>query len=168
MVGNMQQTSSDIVFITTYKIIFRLDSHIRSGNRNIFIFGNIHPSRIVLFIIHPGSNRERRYIPLTMIEHGIYIGWKHRMVMVIHHHGRIGPPQECLGKCCTIIDLHIDFNIGLARIERKTLHPFGTEHALHFITPDRFTAVGILLDRKVGRQKSRGAVMLRPVELDSS
>ena len=34
--------------------------------------------------------------------------------------------------------------------------------------PSTFTAVGILLDRKVGRQKSRGAVMLRPVELDSS
>ena len=103
-----------------------------------------------------------------MIEHSIYIGWEHRMVMVIHHHGRIGPPQECLRKCCTIINLHINFNISLTRIECKTLHPFGTEHALHFITPDRFTAVGILLDRKIGRQKSRGAVMLRPVELDSS
>lgn len=117
------EVPTNIFFIATHKIIFRLDSHIWCRNRNILIFRDIHTSRIILFIINSCSNRERRDIALAVIEHRIHIRREYRMIMVIDHHCRVGPPQESLRERRTIINLHFNFYISLARIKRKSCIP---------------------------------------------
>ena len=121
-----------------------------------------------MFIINSCSNRERRDIALAVIEHRIHIRREYRMIMVIDHHCRVGPPQESLRERRTIINLHFNFYISLARIKRKSLHTFSTKHSLHFIAPYCLAAISIFLYQEISRQKSRRTVMLRPVKFDSS
>ena len=103
-----------------------------------------------------------------MVEHSIHVGREDRIIVFIHHHCRSGPPQEGLRKRRTVIDLRLDFDVCFSRIERETCHTLGAEHAFHFAAPYSLTAIGELLNHAVGRQEGAGAMVLRPVELNTS
>ena len=168
MVGHVQQAAAYIFFITAHKVIFGLDGHVRGGHGDILVFGDIHPCRVILLVIDSRSDGERGYITLAVVEHSIDVGREHRVVMVVHHHGGIGPPQEGLRERSAVIDLHLYFDISLARMEREALHPFGAEHPFHFVAPHGLASVGILLYGEIRRKERGGTVMLRPVELDAA
>ena len=103
-----------------------------------------------------------------MVEYGIHIRWEHRVVVVVDYNSRVCPPQEGLRERRAVVDSHFYFDVGLIGMQRKALHTLGTEHTLYLAAPHRNTAIGIVLDRIVGRQIGRRAVVLRPVKLNSA
>jgi len=168
MIGHVEQSAFHVLFISAHEVEFRLNGHVGCRHGDILVFRNVHTGRVVLFVVSARGDGERRHVTLAMVEHGVHVGREHRVVVVVDHHGRVGPPQERLRERRTVVNLHVDFDVRLARIERKALHPFGAEHAFHFVAPYRLAAVGMLLDGEVCGQESGRAVVLRPVELDTA
>ena len=160
----MQQSPFFIFLIPSDKVKLRPNRHIWSRNRNIFIFRNIYTRRIILFIIHTGSNRETRDGSLSMIENSVYIRRENRMIVFIHHNCRISPPKKCLGERCPIINFSFYFDIRLSGIKSKTMHPFRSEHPFYFITPNGFTSIRVFFDRIICRQKCWRTMMLWPIK----
>ena len=101
-----------------------------------------------------------------MIHHRMHIGREDRLVFVIDMHRRIGPPQKRLGLAGTIAQLHINLEHRFVGVQCKAMHPLGKKHLLDFATPQGHTAVIVADDAPIDGQKSAGAVVLRPVELD--
>ena len=168
MVGHVQQSCSNMFFVSTHEIKFRTDSHIRCRNRYVLIFRNIHTGRVILLVVHTCSDGERRNITLAMVEHRIYIGRENRVIMVVHHNCRIGPPQECLRECSTVVYFYFDFDIRFSRIQTESLHTFRAEHTFYFAAPYGLAAIGMFLDRTIGRQECRRTMMLGPVKLNTT
>ena len=168
MVCDMQDAGTGIVLVTADEIILGTDSHVGSGHRNILITGDIDTRRIIHLIIGSGRNRITGNITFAMIEHGIHIARKDRLVMFVDRHRRIRPPKECLRQGSRIINLALYLQHGTSRTQGKARHPLLVEHPFPLAHPDHHTAVGAFLDRIVHREEGAGAVMLRPVELDAA
>ena len=164
----MENTGLCVIFVTSNKIKFRIDSHVGCGNRNILIIRDINTCRIIDFIISACSNREARNISFTMIEHSMYIRWKYRLIKIIHRYSRIGPPQKCLRNRCRIIQPDFNFEICFARVERESRHALLMEHYFIFIHPNGYTAICIIFNGMFHRKERTWPVMLRPVKFNTS
>ena len=103
-----------------------------------------------------------------MVEHSIDIRRKHRIIILVYHNSRIGPPKESLRERSAVIHLCLYFNVSLVRIKRESRHPLRTEHSLHLTAPNRLATILKLFDVAIGRQICAGTVMLWPVEFNSS
>ena len=98
----------------------------------------------------------------------MHIRGEHRIIIVIDHHRRIGPPQEGLRKRSTVIYLDPNLKIRLAGTECKSLHAFQAEHAFHFVAPQCFATVLMVFNETICGQEGTGTVMLGPVKLNTS
>ncbi len=168
VIGHVQQPALAVVFVAAYEIVFRVDGHVRRGHRNIFVTGNIGSRRIIDFVVGSLSNRKFRNIALSMIENGIHIGRKNRLIIVIHFHSRICPPQKSLRKIGAVKQFNFDFKVSFIRMQSESGHAAGPEHAFHLAAPHGYTSIGILFDAVIDRLESRWTVMLRPVKFQST
>ena len=168
MVRHMQDTGTGIVLIASHKVIFGTDRHIRGRNRDILVTGNIHACRIVHLIVSARSNRITRNIPFSMIENGVYIGRKYRLIGIIYGNCRVGPPKEGLWNRSRIIQFSLYLQYCTSRTQGKTGHPFLMEHPFAFAYPNDGTSIGTTFDRIVDRQERTRTVMLRPVKFNTT
>ena len=168
VVGHVEQPAPHVLLVSSHEVELRLDGHVRGGYGDVLVFRDVHAGGIVLLVVHARGDGEGGHVALAMVEHGVHVGREHRVVVVVHHHGGIGPPQEGLGERGAVVDFHVDFDVGLARVEREALHPLGAEHAFHLVAPQGLAAVGMFLDGIVRGQEGGRAVVLRPVELDAA
>ncbi len=98
MIGHVKQPAFAVVFVTSNKVILRGDGHIRGRHRNVLIAGNISPRRIIDLIVGSPSDGKSGDVALAMVKYSIDVGREHRLVCIVHFHGRIGPPEERLRK----------------------------------------------------------------------
>jgi hypothetical protein len=90
------------------------------------------------------------------------IGRKNELVVLVDVYGGIDPPQEKLGQRGAIEQLHLQFEISLARMHAHAQHAFHAIHRFVLAHPERDRA--IVFDRhKRGR-----AMMHGPVELHAA
>ena len=95
--------------------------------------------------------------------------WReYRLIIIMHNHCRICPPEEGLRKVGPVIDFYLNFHISLVGIQRKPLHSLGSEHSFNLAAPNGYTAVFIFFDQTFCRQKRTRAMVLRPIEFYTS
>ena len=103
-----------------------------------------------------------------MVEDGVDVGWEHALIGIVHLHGGVRPPKEGLRHIGAVVQPTFDFEIGTAGTQREPCHSLLMEHLFHFAHPYADRTIGVLLNAGVNRHEGRGAVMLRPVELDAA
>ena len=167
MIGQMQKAAPAVVLVAAHKIVTGIDGHVRSGHRNVLVARDIGARRIIHLVISASGDGKRGYIAFAVVKNGMHIGRKHRLIMIVHFDGRIGPPQKGLGQVGPVVDFHLDLDIGFAGMQSKTGHTFGARHPLQFAAPDGSTAVGVFLQDIIQWLVSGRPVMLRPVKLDA-
>ena len=87
----------------------------------------------------------------------------------MHARGDVGPPEKCLHERRAVVGAHLQFDdTPLPGCRQTPCMPFMRRHRVVVAAPDGLRAVGVFLDFKIHRQKRRGAMMLRPVELDAA
>ena len=166
--GHMQHTSLGVILIAALKVEARVHAHVRCRHENVLVVRDVYTSRIVHFIIGTSSYGERRDGSLSMVENGIDVGWEHTLVLIIHLHGRIGPPKESLRQRRTVAHAPLYFKIGTTGTKRKARCPFLMKHTLHLVHPYRHAPILILHDGGINRHIGRGTVVLRPVKLNAA
>jgi len=82
--------------------------------------------------------------------------------------GDVGPPQKGLRMLRAVIESYAQFDYGLARTETDAVHTLHTGHRIVVAAPDGDRAVRFTLDSSFDPHEGGGAMMLRPVELDST
>ena len=166
--GHMQHTGAGVVLVATLEVEARIDSHIRCRDTDILVVRDVNAGRVVHFIIGARSDGERRDGPLAMIEDGVDVGGEHALILVVHLHSGIGPPEEGLRHVGTVVQPAFDFQIGTAWAQRKACHALLMKHSFHLTHPYTHASVGILLDAGVYGHEGSGAMVLRPVEFDAA
>ncbi len=107
---------------------------------------DIRTGNIIDLIVGAGSNRKARYIAFTMIHHRVDIRGENRLVIIVHMHGRVSPPQEGLRFAGSVKELNADFQVSAVGVKPEAVHPLGTKHHFNLCAPDRFAAIGVLFD----------------------
>ena len=103
-----------------------------------------------------------------VVGHVINVRREKALIGLVHARGDVGPPKKRLHERRAVVGAHLEFEIRLARMQADAVHAFHAAHRIVVAAPDGFRAVGVLFDFKIHRQKRRGPVMLRPVELDAA
>ncbi|MNC02004.1 hypothetical protein D3C75_493690 [compost metagenome] len=163
----MENTRLLPMVIPAHKIMLRPVGHIGGGHRNILVPGNVHPCGIIHLVVDAVGDGEPGDIPFAVIHYRMDIRRKYGLGVVIHRHRRIGPPQEGLGQTGAVVELAVDFQIRLARIQGKARFAFGAVHAVNLAAPDGGAAVSVLGEPVFHRAEGVGPVMLRPVEFNA-
>ena len=70
-----------------------------------------------------------------MVEYGIDIRREYTLIIIVHSHGWIRPPEESLRHIGTVVELSLDFQISLARAQGKARHSLLVEHLFCFAHP---------------------------------
>ena len=70
-----------------------------------------------------------------MIEYGIDIWREHTLVIIVHSHGRVRPPEESLRHVGAVVELTLDFQVSLAWAQGKACHTLLVEHLFCFAHP---------------------------------
>ena len=166
--GHMQHATLGIVLVTTLEVKARVYTHIAGGYEDIFIVRDIDTSRIVHLIIGACGDGEAAYGTLSMIEHGIDIGWEHTLVGIVNLNGWVGPPQECLRQIGAIADATLNFEISTTRAQGKACHTLLVEHALHLVYPYGDRAILVLNNGAINGHVGGWTMVLGPVKLDTT
>ncbi len=148
----MQHTTLGIVLVASLKVVLRVHSHITCGHLDVLVVRDVHTSRVVHLIIGSCGDGKARHGSFTMIKDSIHIRWEHALILIIHLHSRIRPPQEGLGQIGTIIHATLNLQIRATRTKREASHTLLVEHALHLVHPHRYTAILVLHDGGIHRQ----------------
>ncbi len=168
MVRHVQDPGLFSIVISPHKVVFGFLRHIRGGNRDVFVAGNIHALAVILLIIYPCRNGEPGNIPFAVIHHRMDVRRKNGLGVVIYRNRRVRPPEESLGHGSTVVKLPLDLNIRLSRIQGNPGNPLGAVHLVHIMEQDGSAAVLPFLHHIVHRKEGSGPMMLGPVELDPS
>ncbi len=166
--GHMEHTGLSVVFISSLEVKAGVDTHVGCGDLDVFVVGNIDTGRIVHLVVGSGCDGERADSTLAVVKDSVYVGREHALIVVVHSHGGIGPPEECLRHVGAVVKHALDFKIGAAGTQGETCHTFLMEHAFHFAHPHCHRAVFVFLDSAVDRHIGAWAVVLWPVKLDTT
>ena len=165
MIRHMEQTGLLLIVVSSDEVVFRTLCHVGSRNRNILISGYIHALAVIVLVILTGRNRKTRYRPLAMVVDTVHVRRENGLRIIVDGYSRVCPPQECLRKGRSVVELTSDLNISLVRIQRKSRDFFRAVHLIDIPGNDRAASIRILPNVMIDRRISRRSVMLRPVEL---
>ncbi len=56
MICHMEKAGLSVLVVVSDEIVVGMSSHVGGGNLHIFITGNVHAGRIVVFIVFPGGD----------------------------------------------------------------------------------------------------------------
>ena len=168
VIGHVQHARTGIVLVTADEIVFRLDRHIGGRHGNILVTRNIDSGRIIHLVVYARSNGIFRHVALAVVENGVHIARKHRLIVVVDRHGGICPPEEGLRHGGRVVELALDFEHGASGTKHEPGHAFLVEHPFAFAHPHHGGAVRPAFDAEIDRQESARTVVLRPVEFDAA
>ena len=94
--GHMQHAAAGVVFVATLEVKARVDAHIRRRHVDVLVVRDVDTCRIVHLVVSARGDGERRDGTLAMVEHGVDVGREHALVLIVHLHGGVGPPEEGL------------------------------------------------------------------------
>ena len=88
----MQHTAVGVVLVAALEVVFRVHGHIARGHIDILIVRDVDACRIVHLVIGSRSDGETRHGAFAMVKDCVHVGWKYRLVLVVHLNGRVRPP----------------------------------------------------------------------------
>ena len=88
----MQHAAVGVVLVAALEVVLRVHGHIACGHLDVLVVRDVDARRVVHLIIGARSNGEARYGTLAVVEHRVYIRWKHALVFIVHLDGGVGPP----------------------------------------------------------------------------
>ena len=168
VIRDMQKPRLAVVVVIADKIIVRVICHIGGRHRDIFVAGNIGAGGVVVLVVYAVRNRKFGNSTLAVVHHSVYIGRENRLRGIVDRHSRVRPPQKGLRTVRGVVHLPVDFQIGAVRVEREARHTLGVEHLFGLTDPDRHRTVRTVFDFPISGVIGRGAVVLRPVELNAA
>src|SRR6266849_3742830 len=161
----VNQAGASLMIIATEKVIFRVDYHVRSRYWNVFVPGDVHARRVIHAVIKVSRYGKGRHGTLCMVCDIGDIWREEGLILFVHSHGDISPPQKCLDEWSAVIQLSLGFYDAFPRMQRNPDHTFHPVHWFVFAEPDRAAPVFVLLNLVIHRHKCGRSVVLRPVEL---
>ncbi len=87
------------------------------------------------------------------------------MVLVMHPHCNIGPPEKSLNERSAIEEPGSGFHDIFPWMKSDSYHPFHTVHGLVLAQPDCLASVRVFFGFVIHWHERRGTVMLWPVKL---
>ena len=166
--GHVQHAGLGVVLVTALEVVLRVDGHITGGHLDVAVVGDVHAGRVVHLVVCARGDGETADGALAVVEDGVHVGREDALVLVVHLHGGIGPPEERLGQRGAVAEASLYLQIGTTGAQREAHEALLVEHALHLVAPHGDRAVLALLDGAVHGQVGGRAVVLRPVELDAA
>ena len=135
-----------------------------------FILRNAFASALAVVhaVIKTWRQRILAHRTLGVVGDVINVRWEKTLIRFMHARGDIRPPQKSLRERRAIVGAHFEFDDPPARMQADPVHAFHAAHRIMIAAPDGYCAVGVLFDFKIRGQKSRRAVMLRPVEFNAA
>ena len=168
MICNVKDPCFLLMIITTYKIIVAVKGHIGSRDRDVLVSGNIDSFTIIMLVVSTCGNWKGRDIPFPMIHDSMDIRRENGLGMFIRNYSRICPPEEGLREFGGVVQLSCNFHICLVWIEGDKGNCFCPIHAIAVIEENARTSIWIMSDFVINVHKSCWAVVLRPIELNTS
>ena len=165
VVGHVQEPGAGAVVVAAEEVVVGMVGHVRRGYGDGVVPRDVGARRIVDLVVRPRGDREVGHGPLAVVHHGVDVGREDRLVLVVHVHRRIGPPEKRLRLVGAVQQVYFDLEVGPARVQLEPVAALGAEHPLDLGAPHRAVVI-VRLDSPVDRLKRAGAVVLRPVELD--
>ena len=162
--GHVEHAGAGVVFVSAFKVVFGVDSHVGGGHLDILVVGDVDAGRVVHLVVCAGGDWEGADCSFAMVEDGVDVGGEYALVVVVDGYCGVGPPQECLWQRSGIVEHAFDFEVGFAGTQGEAGHPFLVEHALALVDPHGDAAVGELLYGAVDGHEGRRTVVLGPVE----
>ena len=167
MAGDVEHTRLSVVLVAAFEVVFRVDCHVGSGHLDVPVVGDVHPGAVVHLVVRSCGDGETRDGTFAVVEDGVYVGREDALVLVVHLHGGIGPPEEGLGQGSAVREASVDLEVRASRAQRKAHEPFLVEHTFHLVAPYGHAAVLAFFNPMVYGHVGRRAVVLRPIELDA-
>jgi len=112
--------------------------------------------------------REFGHRALGMVGDEAHVVGEERLVMLVHAGGDVRPPEEGLRVAAAIVEADFQFEIGAPGAQADAMHTLHARHGIVIATPHGDGAIGFAFDGYFDGEKSCRAMMLRPVELDST
>ncbi|CCY64377.1 unknown [Prevotella sp. CAG:1124] len=168
VVGNVQHTGTCVVLVATLEVVLAVYGHVAGRHKDVLIVRDVNSGRVVHLVICARSDGERAYGALSVVEHCVDVWRENALVVVVYCHGGVGPPQECLRHFGAVVEHSLYLEVCVSGPESESCHALLVEHALHFAHPYRHASVAVFLYRAVNGHVGAGAVVLRPVEFDTS
>src|SRR5580704_4440157 len=99
----VHQAGASSMIVSPEKIIFRAEYHVRSRYRNVFVPGDVHPRRVIHAVIKVSCYGKRRHGTLCMVCDPGDIWREEGLVLFVHWHGDVSPPEKCLEEWSAVI-----------------------------------------------------------------
>src|SRR6266568_8658579 len=161
----VHQAGASSMIISPEKIIFRVEYHVRSRYWNVLVPGDVHPRCAIHAVIRVSCYGKGRHGTLGMVCDVGDIWREEGLILFVHLHGDIGPPQKCLDEWSAVIEPSFGFYDAFPWMHRNPDHAFHPVHWFVFAKPDRAAPVFVPFNLVIHRHKCGRSVVLRPVEL---
>ncbi len=99
----VHEAGASRMVIPAEKVIFRVENHIGSRYRNVFVPGYVHSWCVIHAVIKVSRQWKGRHGTLCMVCDVGDIRREEGLILFVHLHGDIGPPQKCLNERCAVI-----------------------------------------------------------------
>ena len=164
----MEKAGLSVLVVVSDEIVVGMSSHVGGGNLHIFIAGNVHAGRIVVFIVFPGGDGEGGDCPFSVVHNSVDVRREDGVGVIVDGNRRVCPPEEGLRCGSPVIELTFDLDIGFAGIESDGGHTFGAVHFVDLAQMNGAGAVGILFQEIIHRRVGGGTMVLGPVKFDAA
>ena len=169
-VGDVDDAGPRPVVVAAEEVERAVEGHVGGRHRDVAVPGKVRlglrAGPVVDAVVRPACDRELAHRSLGVVGHEGDVRREERLVVIVDLHGSVRPPQEGLGHRRPVVEAHPELQHGAPRPQADAVHPLHSPHRLVLGQPGRPRSVGRGLDRPVGRQVGRRAVVLGPVELD--
>src|SRR5258708_27768223 len=99
----VHQAGVSSMIISAEKVIFRVEDHVRSRNWNVFVPGDVHARPVIHAVIKVSRYGKGRNGALCMVCDVGDIWREEGLVLLVHFHADIGPPQKLLDEWSAVI-----------------------------------------------------------------
>src|SRR5882762_2204191 len=164
----VHQAGASSMIIAAEKVVFRVEYHVRSWYRNVFVPGDVHPRCVIHAVIKVSRYGKGRHGTLGMVSDVGDIGREKSLIFLMHLDGDISPPQKCLDEWSAVIELSFGFYDAFPRTHGNPDHTFHPVHWFVFAEPHRAAPVFVLFNLVINGHKCGRSVVLRPVELHTA
>src|ERR1700687_1897777 len=99
----VHQAGASSMIISAEKVVFRVEDHVGSRHRNVFVPGDVHPRCVIHAVIKVSRYGKRRHGTLGMVC-DVGDSWREEgLILFVHFDGDISPPQKCLDEWSAVI-----------------------------------------------------------------
>src|SRR5713101_6769531 len=102
-IRDMHQASTSSMIISAEKVIFRVEYHVRSRHRNVFVPGYVHPRCVIHAVIKVSRHWKGRQGPFRVVRDIGDVRREKSLVLFVHLYRDISPPQKSLDEWSAVI-----------------------------------------------------------------